>query len=84
MLADGPALTGFLHHVRPPLAPDGALCCAVVQETALRAHAGRNGVVATDFTEGYGRRQLLFAPLRFDPAGPRALRNRPIDLGTTA
>ncbi|KQV94231.1 class I SAM-dependent methyltransferase [Streptomyces sp. Root369] len=70
MFADGRALTGFLHRVRPLLAPDGVFCCAVVQETALSAYAGRSGVVATDFTDDRGRRQLLFAAVCFEPAGP--------------
>ncbi|RZU18134.1 hypothetical protein [Streptomyces sp. BK239] len=71
MFADGEALTALLHRVRPLLAPGhGVFCCAVLTEPALTTYARRNGVLATDFTDGQGTQHLLFAAVRHDPAGP--------------
>lgn len=76
MFASAEAFTDLLHRVRFSLAPDGILCFAVLTEAALTAYAGRNGVLATDFTDGQGRRHLLSAAMRHDPTGhvttPRA------------
>ncbi|MFI6373328.1 class I SAM-dependent methyltransferase [Streptomyces sp. NPDC050546] len=70
MFAEADSLAGLLHRVRSLLAPDGVFCFSVLTEAALTTYAGRNGVVATDFTDDEGRRHLLFAALRHDPAGP--------------
>ncbi|GAA3215357.1 SAM-dependent methyltransferase [Streptomyces thermocoprophilus] len=70
MFADAESLTSLLHRVRSLLAPEGVFCFAVLAETALPTYVGRNGVLATDFTDDDGIRHLLFAALRHDPAGP--------------
>ncbi|MGI5438627.1 SAM-dependent methyltransferase [Streptomyces shenzhenensis] len=70
MFTEAEPLTELLHRVRHLLAPGGVLSFAVLTETALTAYAGRNGVLTTDFTDDQGRRHILFAAVRHDPAGP--------------